>query len=69
MALTKRDILAALAGWFVLASNLVRGLGVGHLRWRRLKACWYCICSSYETVCLGAVLESGTEGCEEGQAQ
>ena len=40
MAPTKREILAASAGWVAVTLNVVPGLGAGYLYQRRWKAYW-----------------------------
>ena len=69
MAPTKREILAASAGWVAATLNVVPGLGTGYLYQRRWRAYW--ITSSLATTwfVLGAVLGQGAEGAENIQNQ
>ena len=69
MAPTKREILAASAGWVAVTLNVVPGLGTGYFYQRRWKAYW--ITSALATLwfVLGAVLGQGAEGAEEMQNQ
>ena len=69
MAPTKREILAASAGWVAVTLNVIPGLGAGYLYQRRWKAYW--ITSSLATTwfVMGAVLGQAAEGAEEIQNQ
>ena len=69
MASTKKDILAASAGWVAVTLNVVPGLGAGYLYQRRWKAYWISSFLATTWFVLGAVLGQGAEGAEEIQNQ
>ena len=69
MAPTKREILAASAGWVAVTLNVVPGLGAGYLYQRRWKAYWMTSALATAWFVLGAVLGQGVEGAEEIQNQ
>ena len=69
MAPTKREILAASAGWVAVALNVVPGLGAGYLYQRRWKAYWITSALATTWFVLGAVLGQGAEGAQDIQNQ
>ena len=69
MAPTKREILAASAGWVAVILNVVPGLGAGYLYQRRWKAYWITSALTTTWFVLGAVLGQGAEGAQEIQNQ
>ena len=69
MAPTKREILAASAGWVAVTLNVVPGLGAGYLYQRRWKAYWMTSVLATTWLVLGAVLGQGAEGGEAIQNQ
>ena len=69
MAPTKREILAASAGWVAVTLNVVPGLGTGYLYQRRWKAYWIRSALATSWFVLGAVLGQGAEGAEDIQNQ
>ena len=69
MALTKREILAASAGWVAVTLNVVPGLGAGYLYQRRWQAYWITSALATTWFVLGAVLGEGAEGAEDIQNQ
>ena len=69
MAPTKREILAASAGWVAVTLNVVPGLGAGYLYQRRWKAYWITSALATTWFVLGAVLGQGTEGAQDIQNQ
>lgn len=69
MAPTKREILAASAGWVAVTLNVVPGLGAGYLYQRRWKAYWMTSVLATTWFVLGAVLGQGAEGGEAIQNQ
>ncbi len=69
MAPTKRDILAASAGWVAVTLNVLPGLGAGYLYQRRWKAYWITSALATTWFVLGAGLGQGAEGAEEMQNQ
>ena len=69
MAPTKKEILAASAGWVAVALNLVPGLGAGYLYQRRWKAYWITSVLTTTWFVLGAVLGQDAESAEEIQNQ
>ena len=69
MAPTKKEILAASAGWVAVTLNVVLGLGAGYLYQRRWKAYWITSVLATTWFVLGAVLGQGAEGAEEIQNQ
>ena len=69
MAPTKREILAASAGWVAVTLNVVPGLGTGYLYQRRWKAYWMTAVLATGWFVLGARLGQGAEGAEEIQNQ
>ena len=69
MAPTKREILAASAGWVAVTFNVVPGLGAGYLYLRRWKACWFTSALATTWFVLGGVLGQGPEAAEEIQNQ
>jgi hypothetical protein len=66
---TKREILAASAGWVAVTLNVVPGLGTGYLYQRRWKAYWITSALATTWFVLGAVLGQGAEGAEDIQNQ
>ena len=69
MAPTKREILAASAGWVAVTLNVVPGLGTGYLYQRRWKAYWITSALATSWFVLGSVLGQGAEGPEDIQNQ
>tara|TARA_B100000073_G_scaffold33750_1_gene25555 strand:+ start:716 stop:1012 length:297 start_codon:yes stop_codon:yes gene_type:complete len=69
MAPTKREILAASAGWVSVTLNVVPGLGAGYLYQRRWKAYWITSALATSWFILGVVLGQGAEGAVEAQNQ
>ena len=69
MAPTKREILAASAGWVAVTLNVVPGLGAGYLYQRRWKAYWITSALATTWFVLGGVLGQGAEAAEEIQNQ
>ena len=69
MAPTKKEILAASAGWVAVTLNVVPGLGTGYLYQRRWKAYWITSALATTWFVLGAVLGQGAEGAEDIQNQ
>ena len=69
MAPTKREILAASAGWVSVTLNVVPGLGAGYLYQRRWKAYWITSVLATTWFVLGAVLGQGAVGTDEIQNQ
>ncbi len=69
MALTKREILAASAGWVAVTLNVVPGLGAGYLYQRRWKAYWITSALATSWFLLGAVLGQGAEDAQDIQNQ
>ena len=69
MAPTKREILAASAGWVAVTLNVIPGLGAGYLYQRRWKAYWSTSALATTWFVLGAVLGQTAEGAEEIQNQ
>jgi len=69
MAPTKREILAASAGWVAVTLNVVPGLGAGYFYQRRWKAYWITSAMATTWFVVGAVLSQGAEGAEEMQNQ
>ena len=69
MAPTKREILAASAGWVAVALNVVPGLGAGYLYQRRWKAYWITSALATTWFVVGGVLGQRAEGAEEIQNQ
>ena len=69
MAPTKREILAASAGWVAVTLNVIPGLGAGYLYQRRWKAYWITSALATTWFVLGAVLGQAVEGAEEIQNQ
>ena len=69
MAPTKREILAASAGWVAVTLNVVPGLGAGYLYQRRWRAYWITSALATTWFVLGAVLGQGTEGAQDIQNQ
>ena len=69
MAPTKKEILAASAGWVAVTLNVVPGLGAGYLYQRRWKAYWITSVLATTWFVLGAVLGQGAEGAEKMQNQ
>ena len=69
MAPTKREILAASAGWVAVTLNVVPGLGAGYFYQRRWKAYWITSALATTWFVLGAVLGQGAEGAKEMQNQ
>ncbi len=65
MAPTKREILAASAGWVAVTLNVVPGLGAGYLYQRRWKAYWITSALATTWFVLGGVLGQGAEAAEE----
>ena len=65
MAPTKREILAASAGWVAVTLNLVPGLGAGYLYQRRWKAYWITAVLATGWFVLRALLGQEAEGAEE----
>ena len=69
MAPTKREILAASAGWVAVTLNVIPGLGAGYLYQRRWMAYWITSALATTWFVLGAVLGQAAEGAEEIQNQ
>ncbi len=69
MAPTKREILAASAGWVAVTLNVVPGLGAGYLYQRRWKAYWITSALAATWFVLGAVLGQGAEDAQDIQNQ
>ena len=69
MAPTKKEVLAASAGWVAVTLNVVPGLGTGYLYQRRWKAYWITSALATSWFVLGAVLGQGAEGAENIQNQ
>ena len=69
MAPTKREIIAASAGWVAVTLNVVPGLGAGYLYQRRWKAYWITSALATTWFVLGGVLGQGAEAAEEIQNQ
>ena len=69
MAPTKKEILAASAGWVAVTLNVVPGLGAGYLYQRRWKAYWITSALATTWFVLGAVLGQGAEGAQDIQNQ
>ena len=69
MAPTKREILAASAGWVAVTLNVVPGLGAGYLYQRRWKAYWITSALASTWFVLGAVLGQGAEDAQDIQNQ
>ncbi|AII43955.1 hypothetical protein KR100_11365 [Synechococcus sp. KORDI-100] len=69
MAPTKREILAASAGWVAVTLNVIPGIGAGYLYQRRWKAYWITSALATTWFALGAVLGQGAEGAEQIQNQ
>ena len=69
MAPTKREILAASAGWVAVTLNVVPGLGAGYLYQRRWKAYWITSALATSWFVLGAVLGQGAEDAQDIQNQ
>ena len=69
MAPTKKEILAASAGWVAVTLNVVPGLGAGYLYQRRWRAYWITSVLATTWFVLGAVLGQEVEGAEEIQNQ
>ena len=69
MAPTRRDILAASAGWVAVTLNLVPGLGAGYLYQRLWKAYWITSGLATTWFLLGGVLGQAAEAAEEIQNQ
>ena len=69
MTPTKKEILAASAGWVAVTLNVVPGLGAGYFYQRRWKAYWTTSALATAWFVLGAVLGQGTEGAENIQNQ
>ena len=62
---TKKEILAASAGWVAVTMNVVPGLGAGYLYQRRWKAYWITSVLATTWFVLGALLGQEVEGAEE----
>ena len=69
MAPTKKEILAASAGWVAVTLNVVPGFGAGYLYQRRWKAYWITSVMATTWFVLGAVLGQDAESAEEIQNQ
>ena len=69
MAPTKREILAASAGWVAVTLNVVPGLGAGYLYQRRWRVYWITSALATTWFVLGAVLGQGAEGAQDIQNQ
>jgi len=69
MAPTKKEILAASAGWVAVILNVVPGLGTGYLYQRRWKAYWITSALATTWFVLGAVLGQGAEAAKDIQNQ
>ena len=69
MAPTKREILAASAGWVAVTLNVVPGLGAGYLYQRRWRAYWITSALATTWFVLGAVLGQGAEDAQDIQNQ
>ena len=69
MAPTKKEILAASAGWVAVTLNVVPGLGAGYLYQRRWKAYWITSVLATTWFVLGAVFGQDAESAEEIQNQ
>ena len=69
MASTKRETLAASAGWVAVTLNVIPGIGAGYLYQRRWKAYWITSALATTWFALGAVLGQGAEAAEQIQNQ
>ena len=69
MAPTKKEVLAASAGWVAVTLNVVPGLGTGYLYQRRWKAYWITSALATSWFVLGVVLGQGAESAEDIQNQ
>ena len=69
MAPSKKEILAASAGWVAVTLNVVPGLGAGYLYQRRWKAYWITSALATTWFVLGAMFGQGAEGAEDIQNQ
>ena len=69
MAPTKKEILAASAGWVAITLNVIPGLGAGYLYQRRWKAYWITSALATTWFVLGAVLGQGAEDAQDIQNQ
>ena len=69
MAPTKREILAASAGWVAVTLNVLPGLGAGYFYQRRWKAYWITSALATTWFVLGAMIGQGAEGADEMQNQ
>ena len=69
MAPTKKEILAASAGWVAVTLNVIPGIGAGYLYQRRWKAYWITSALATTWFALGAVLGQGAEAAEQIQNQ
>ena len=66
---TRKEILAASAGWVAVTLNVMPGLGTGYLYQRRWKAYWINSALATTWFVLGAVLGQDKEATEELQNQ
>ena len=69
MAPSRKEILAASAGWVAVTLNVVPGLGAGYLYQRRWRAYWITSALAAAWFVLGGVLGQGAESAEEMQNQ
>ena len=69
MVPSKREILAASAGWVAVTLNVVPGLGAGYLYQRRWTAYWITSALATTWFVVGGVLGRGAEAAEEIQNQ
>ena len=69
MAPTRREIIAASAGWVAVTLNVAPGLGAGYIYQRRWKAYWITSALATSWFVLGEALGQGAEAAEELQNQ
>ncbi len=69
MTLTRKQILAASAGWVAVVLNVLPGLGAGYLYQRRWKAYWITSALATAWFVAGALLGQNAEAAEEIQNQ
>ena len=69
MSPSRKDILAASAGWVAVILNVLPGLGAGYLYQRRWKAYWITSTLATGWFILGGVLGQGSEGSEDIRTQ
>ena len=69
MAASRKEILAASAGWVAATLNVIPGLGAGYLYQRRWKAYWVTTVIATAWFVAGAILGQNAEGADEAQNQ